>query len=436
MITLGTSDYFETSPHYYIYNRITLDYRPQSNRIYKRITFGTLTTKLHKTLIPPNQTGFRKGMGTMDSIYVLNYIINRQIEKKGGKMVAVFVDLKAAFDSVDRERLIEALRTRGVRKGLRERIGEIMRETKGRVRVGGELGKEFWMARGVRQGCPLSLLFNLQKADWEEEMGKVRWEGVRLRGKKLYTLAYADDIVLVAENEGGMRSMLERLEVYLDGKGLELNREKTKVMRFRRGGGRMGRVNWRWKGREMEEVREFRYLGYTLQRNGGQEAHVRDRVAKAAAILGQVWGIGKRRFGRDWKRRIWLFDTLIWTVLSYGVEIWGWKEREEMERLQERYMKWVVGVERRTPGYLVREELQREKLRSRARTRIWNFEERLIGGGGEEISRWCLEEIRKRMERGKELGRWEEERREFWGDQREGVTRRGKDWTGGAGLRR
>jgi len=82
-----------------------------------------------------------------------------------------------------------------------------------------------------------------------------------------------------------MRSMLERLEAYLDGKGLELNREKSKVMRFRRGGGRMGRVNWRWKGREMEEVREFRYLGYTLQRNGGQKAHVRDRVAKAAAIF-------------------------------------------------------------------------------------------------------------------------------------------------------
>jgi len=26
----------------------------------------------------------------------------------------------------------------------------------------------------------------------------------------------------------------------------------------------MGRMNWRWKGREMEEVREFKYLGYTI----------------------------------------------------------------------------------------------------------------------------------------------------------------------------
>jgi len=46
--------------------------------------------------------GFRKELGTMDSIYVLNYCINRQIEKRGRKLVMLFVDLKAAFNSMDR----------------------------------------------------------------------------------------------------------------------------------------------------------------------------------------------------------------------------------------------------------------------------------------------------------------------------------------------
>jgi len=273
-------------------------------------------------------------------------------------MVAVVIDLRAAFDSVDREILLRMMRRRGVRESIVERVWEVLRETKGRVRVGEDLGEGFWMARGVRQGCPLSpLLFSMLMADLEEEMGKVKWGGVKLGGRRIYSLAYADDIVLVAEEEGGMRSMLERMEIYLDGKGLELNREKTKVIRFKRGGGRMGKVSWRWKGREIDEVKEIKYLGYTLQRNGGQEAQIRDRVARGAAILGQVWGIGKRRFGRDWKRRIWLFDKLVWTVMSYGVEIWGWKEREGMERLQDRYLRWVLGVEGRTPGYLIREEV-------------------------------------------------------------------------------
>jgi len=53
------------------------------------------------------------------------------------------------------------------------------------------------------------------------------------------------------------------------------------------------------------------------------------RIAKAKAVMGEIWGLGKRRFGGDWRRRIWLFDRLIWTVVGYGVEIWGWKKREK-----------------------------------------------------------------------------------------------------------
>jgi len=104
-----------------------------------------------KGIIPSNQTGFRKGMGTVDNIYVLNYLVNRQLGRKGGKVVALFVDLKAAFESVDREVLIEALRERGVSEGLVERIEEMLRETKGRVRIGKELGESFWTAKGIRQ---------------------------------------------------------------------------------------------------------------------------------------------------------------------------------------------------------------------------------------------------------------------------------------------
>lgn len=69
----------------------------------------------------------------------------------------------------------------------------------------------------------------------------------------MYTLAYADDIVLLAEDEEGMRSMIERLERYMERKRLEVNTEKTKIMRFRRGGHRMARKVWR--GMETERKR-------------------------------------------------------------------------------------------------------------------------------------------------------------------------------------
>lgn len=387
-----------------------------SYKVYVSILAERLRAEIEsKQMIPHNQTGFRKGMGTVDNIYVLNYLVNRELDKKGGGMIAMFVDLKAAFDSVDRGKLEEALVERGVREGLVIRVMEILRETESRVRVGGEVGERFWTARGVRQGCPLSpMLFNLLTANLEERMGKVKWGGVKVKGERIYSLSYADDMVLLAEDEVGMKSMIARLEDYLDGKRLELNERKTKIIRFRKGGGREKKVIWRWKGKVIEEVKEFTYLGYNIQKNGGQERHVRERVRKAAAVMGQVWGIGKRRFGKDWGRRLWLFDRLVWTVMSYGVEIWGWKERDKMERLEERYLRWMLGVDKWTPAYLVREELQREKLRIRAGRRVWSFERRLEEGRGSNLARKCWEEVRERAKVGKAGSDWERERKKFF----------------------
>ena len=194
------------------------------------------------------------------------------------------------------------------------------------------------------------MLFNIVMGDMEGAFRRRGWRGVKLGGEKIYTLAYADDVVLLAEDEEGMKGMLPGLEEYLKGKRLELNAEKTKVMRFRKGGGRMKKVVWYWRGKKMEEVKEFRYLGYVLQRNGGQEAHIRERTVQAARVMRQVWGIGKRRFGNNWMRRLRLFDLLVCPVMGFGAEIWGWKERERMERVQERFVRCTMGVDWRTPG--------------------------------------------------------------------------------------
>jgi len=398
-------------------------------KVYASVLANRLREEVEgKGLIPQNQTGFRKGLGTIDNIYVLNYLINRQISKSGGKMVALFVDLRAAFDSVDRRILIEAMRDRGVKEGLVVRCEDIVRETRNRVRVGENVGEWFWTGRGVRQGCPLSpSMFNLLTADLEQEMGKSGWGGVKLGEGKIYTLSYADDMVLLAEEEDEMRSLMGKLEGYLDRKRLELNVSKTRIMRFRKGGGRKKKVRWRWKGRAIEEVKEFTYLGYTVQCNGGQEAQVRERLKRGAAVMGKVWGIGKRRFKGDWGRMCWLFDALVWPVIGYGVEVWGWKERGALEKLQERFLKWVLAVEWRTPGYVVREEMKRGKLRERAGIRAIGFEKRLAEGRGSDLARKCWEEMKVRGGGTRVRSGWEEERRKFleergvkWGELMEG----------------
>ena len=109
-------------------------------------------------------------------------------------MTTVFVDLRSAFYSMDREVLTRKLRERRIREGLVEKAEEVLREVRSSVRVGDGLGKGFWTTRRVRQGCPANpVLFNIVM-DLEEEMNKVKWGRLRLEEKRMYSLQYADDV--------------------------------------------------------------------------------------------------------------------------------------------------------------------------------------------------------------------------------------------------
>lgn len=90
----------------------------------------------------------------------------------------LFVDLKAAFDMIDREVLLGTMRKRGIRKGLVKKVKKMFREIKSRVSRGDR--GSILDGKGVRQGCPVSqrcpLLFSLLITDLEEEIKK-SWIG-------------------------------------------------------------------------------------------------------------------------------------------------------------------------------------------------------------------------------------------------------------------
>ncbi|KAJ3647067.1 hypothetical protein Zmor_024614 [Zophobas morio] len=88
---------------------------------------------------------------------------------------------------------------------------------------------------------------------------------------------------------------------------------------------RKEKEEWVWRGKKIEQVKEFQYLGYTLKSNNSNRAHIQEMVRKANKVIGIVWGIGERKFGHGYKRRMMMFDSLIKSVFIYGAEIWGWK---------------------------------------------------------------------------------------------------------------
>lgn len=226
------------------------------------------------------QAGFRKGRRIIENVKILKHMIGRRLKRKDKRVWAMFIDLKAAFDNLDRNILWGMMKKRGITAKLIERVREIYDEVKCRIRVGGIESEEFWVEKGVRQGCPLSpTLFNIYIADIEEELIKSTG-GVKIRKEKVRCLKYADDIAIVAEEEEGLRGMIKTMKKYLKGKKLELNVKKTKIMCFRKGGRKEKVRLWWWEEELIEEVKEFKYLVYVMKKNIGEEKHIEKRVGK------------------------------------------------------------------------------------------------------------------------------------------------------------
>ena len=90
----------------------------------------------------------------------------------------------------------------------------------------------FQIGKGVRQGCILSpCLFNLyaeyimQNARLDEAQA-----GIKIAGRSISNLRYADDTTLVAESEEELKSLLIKVKEESEKVGLKLNIEKTKIM--------------------------------------------------------------------------------------------------------------------------------------------------------------------------------------------------------------
>jgi hypothetical protein len=81
--------------------------------------------------------------------------------------------------------------------------------------------------------------------------------------------------------------------------------------------------------------------------------------------------------------------------------MWGWKEQEEVEKVQEKYLRGVLGVDRETSGYIVREECKRNRLRMKAWKRAAMFEDKMDGKKECRILTECWSERKKNTEKKK-----------------------------------
>ena len=168
---------------------------------------------------------------------------------------------------------------------------------------------------------------------------------------KFYTLKYADDIAIMAEDGGDLKRMLKIMEKFVREIKMEINVNKTKIMIFQNGG-RRNKEKWELCEREVEVVNQFKYLGYWFSIANRYGKHLQNVIGKAQKAVNTVWGVMKRAKIDTLKKRLLLMDSLVKAGALYGVEIWGWKRRDGIEKLQGKFVKMALGVARNTPDYI------------------------------------------------------------------------------------
>ncbi|KAJ3644709.1 hypothetical protein Zmor_022419 [Zophobas morio] len=99
----------------------------------------------------------------------------------------------------------------------------------------------------------------------------------------------------------------------------------------------------------------------------------------------KVIGIGEKKFGHDYKRRMMIFDSLIKSVFMYAAEIWGWREYEEVESAR-KILEMDIGRERRN---------KKGENESGSGKRAVGFEEKFSERSDCKILQECWKEIRK-----------------------------------------
>jgi len=124
----------------------------------------------------------------------------------------------------------------------------------------------------------------------------------------------------------------------------------------------------------------------------------------------KIWSLGERLFKDDFRRRIMLFRYLVMGVIMYGAEIWGERERGELEVIRKKYVKWSLGLDSCTPTYIVYKELGIDKISIATGYKTVKFEEKALKGG----NRGLLIECIKARERKKDGKGWMGEREDFY----------------------
>ena len=239
------------------------------------------------------------------------------------------------------------------------------------VLVDGEQSQWFDSMVGVRQGCVLSpILYSVFINGFAKFIKASGTGGVTIGSDTLSLLLFADDIVMFAESAEKLQNMWQLLEEYCKKWRFEVNVDKSKVMVC----GTKSALNteedfvWKFCGKQVERVREYKYVGVIVNDVGDWTAQIDRVINKARKSTATLTNTVFRHFGISVRAKMQVWQAIVGSSMRYGSEVW-WaqtKDAAALEAIQLGAMKNILRLNRSTTTAFVRGELALPEL-SRAR---------------------------------------------------------------------
>ena len=176
---------------------------------------------------------------------------------------------------------------------------------------------------GVRQGCILSpYLFNLYAEYIMRNTGLEEAQaGIKIAGRNINNLWYADDTTLRAESEEELKSLLMTVKVESEKVGLKLNIQKTKIMAS-------GPItSWEIDGETVETVSDFIFLGSKITTDGDCSHEIKRCLLLGRKVMTNLDNILKSR-DITLPTKVRLVKAMVFPVVMYACESWTVKKAE------------------------------------------------------------------------------------------------------------
>lgn len=337
------------------------NYRPIAilsvvDKIIEKIIVSQISNFLdHNNVLSDTQHGFRKGRSTISALLGFADHVNEYLNS-GKQVIALFIDYKKAFDTLDHDILLQAMDECGIRGPTNKWFRNYLSGRKIRTMIAGENGEEADMELGVPTGSvfgPLGYVMHVNS--------------VANVVRKCQVFMYADDMCLlygskdISEVQSHVQEDFENITKWAHDNGIILNLLKTKCMHLYSPRNQLAKYmntedlaiightyecihnnKNNCNCAKLQYVEKFKYLGLLLDKNLNWKYHVNDVCNKLRSVLGkfyQLSGIVNKHTLRI------VYYALADSLISYGLIVYGrtfMTYLKGIKNLQIRLLKFLV----------------------------------------------------------------------------------------------